>query len=149
MEVKENSSENGLRNSVPSSQVWLLNAAVALMYISYIWLPFFINKFNSDYHYTLWEILKPLDFILNYGNITGIRFCVLILFIVPWFNIVGGILHKKILMIVSIIQIIFLLFTVHNYFSDDAIKLSSGYYFYLIATIVAFVLGISGYIKTN
>ena len=133
--------------NVKGQQLFILIASVVAMYASYIWLPFFINKYDGDYHFSLWEILRLIldNSERGYKVENSETFFLLALIILPICQLVAGLLKKSFITITSIIQLLILLYFTNKYFGDsDLMKMSGGYYFYLLATIVTLLVGFVG-----
>ena len=133
--------------SVKGLQLFILIAAVVVMYLSYIWLPFFTSKYDEDCNFSLWEIVRLIfenserGYKVEYSE----TFFLLALIILPICQLVAGLLKKSFITITSIIQLLILLYFTNKYFGDsDLMKMSGGYYFYLLATIATLLVGFVG-----
>lgn len=137
----------GSYEGIKGMQVVILIAAVEVMYASYVWLPFFIDKYDEDYHFSLWELIR----VMSEGSERGYKvefletFCLWALIILPACQLIAGLLKKSFITITSIIQLLILLYFTNNFFGDsDLMKMSGGFYYYLLATIVTLFVGFKG-----
>lgn len=140
-EIKERESPQSSQDKnegVQNLQRVILIVAVAVMYLSYIWLPFFISKYNEGYGLSLWEMFK----MANEDN-SNIKYqiCLFILLFAPAISLAFGLLNRSFLKAVAIIQLAPLYYLSHD-IDVEFLKMSGGFYFYLIASIGTFFVGL-------
>lgn len=120
----------------------VLIVAVVAMYISFF-LPLFVSKYNSDYHYSLWEYLKLV--FEQGGSGYKIRlfsdvFLPISLFVLPMFHILLGVKEKKGLIIVALAQICLVWYFAKD-FNTEMLRISIGTYGYVLGCVAVLWIG--------
>lgn len=139
--VMQNDSEPDFR----ISKKGILIIAVVTMYVSAIWLPFVGNDDYEEFfemkvtllgivHSIFVDVHNPIR-IVSVFQMFGIA----AMFILP---IIHLLVPKRHVIIVSIAQLYLLLLFVNTWLVDNCfVHLSNGFYFYVLATIIALVIG--------
>lgn len=133
-----------------TKKAWLI-IAVVVMYIAAIWMPFIGNSFGEDFFETQGS-LGYLVLLICHTMRESFQFAsfmevlaAIALFVIPIVHLAASGFGKKLgsVSIVAAIQLGCLFFFTKSWFIDNSfIKMSTGFYFYLIATLVILFIGI-------
>ena len=161
MEEDNKKVTNGSEQSVPSQQDdlpdfritkkgWLI-IAVVVMYVAAIWMPFIGNRFGEDF-FEMQGSLGYLVLLMCHAMGESFQFAsflevlaAIALFVIPIVHLAISGFGNKLgsVSIVAAIQLGCLFFFTKSWFIDNSfVKMSTGFYFYLIATLIVLFIGI-------
>lgn len=161
MEEDNKKVTNGSEQSVPSQQDdlpdfritkkgWLI-IAVVVMYVAAIWMPFIGNRFGEDFFemqgslgYLVLLMCHAMGESFQFASILEVMVAIA-LFVIPIVHLAISGFGNKLgsVSIVAAIQLGCLFYLTKSWFIDNSfVKMSTGFYFYLIATLIVLFIGI-------
>ena len=128
-----------------------LTIAVVVMYVAAIWMPFIGNSFGEEFFETQGSLgyltllmLDSMEKSFQFASLLEML-AAIALFVIPIIHLAVSGFGNKLgsVSIISAIQLGCLFYLVKSWFVDNSfVKMSAGFYFYLIATLVVLFIGI-------